>query len=122
MEDLLQLEAYDAPSNLSEVIPIPLKKSKKAAGRKPSGAGAEKRTRDPSAYNMFQKIEMGRMSDEYSGREKLSRVAGMWNQMPELEKNKMREFLKANMQILADKAPDPKQRFKMITELWIEMN
>ena len=120
MEDILQAEPYDSPLNLL-TTKMDMKKPPQSSTAKPK-ATTEKRTREPSAYNMYQKIEMGRLGGEFSGRDKLSRVARMWSEVPDLEKSKMKEFLKTNMQILAVKAPDPKQRFELITDLWIEMH
>ena len=112
MEDILVAEPYGAPRI---VVPDSTKNmtTPKEGGTKPKRA--------PSAYNMFQKVQMAQLGATMSGRDKFSRVAGMWSELPDIEKQRMKDFLKTNMQILSEKVPDPKKRFELVTELWIEM-
>lgn len=108
MEDVLTVEPYDAPRMVGapaySEAPVKLKVK-----------------RAPSAYNMFQKIQMARMGADMSGRDRFSRIAGMWSELPGIEKERMKSFLKHNMQILEGKVADPKARFDLVAELWIEM-
>jgi hypothetical protein len=122
MEDILKPEPYGTPSTLgfksaesASGGPAPAKKKSEKHSEN------EKKKRDPSAYNMFQKIEMARLGNGHQGRDKLSMVAGMWKVVPELEKQKMKDFLKTNMMILSEKVPNAKDRFQVVTELWMEM-
>lgn len=116
MEDILVAEPYGAPRIVvSDDNGVSNKTTATGKG------GGTKPKRAPSAYNMFQKVQMAQLGATMSGRDKFSRVAGMWSELPDIEKQRMKDFLKTNMQILSEKVPDPKKRFELVTELWIEM-